>query len=165
MHRGMQTRKGRRQPAAGSPTQVRRQRRQGLQASASAIWWSPEQSGKEPVSRRRENSCGNRTVPAPAGEERSLSAQDDRLVGASRKDKSSARSVRNDSGRGVSLYAGAKAQTHKDRTSGESDVHAYGMATARGFRGRFGLMPNCLEPQSQRPSRSGINASPERLSE
>src|SRR5207245_11608477 len=44
------------------------------------------------------------------------------------------------------------------RAPGESDVHAHGMATARGFRGRFGLMPNCLEAQSQRPSTSWINA-------
>ena len=51
------------------------------------------------------------------------------------------------------------------RAPGESDVHPHGMTTARGLRGRFGLIPNCLEPQSQRPSRSGINASPERLSE
>jgi hypothetical protein len=32
-----------------------------------------------------------------------------------------------------------------------------------GLRGKFGVMPNCLEPQSQRPSRSGIKVWPEAL--
>jgi hypothetical protein len=31
--------------------------------------------------------------------------------------------------------------------------------------GKLGLIPNCFEPESQRSSRTGINVSPERLSE
>jgi len=48
-------------------------------------------------------------------EERFLSAQADRLAGASREEKASACSVRNDSGGGVSRYVGAKAPTPEEK--------------------------------------------------
>lgn len=45
------------------------------------------------------------------------------------------------------------------------EIGLYKVFSWRGLRGKFGLIPNCLEPQSHRSSSKGTNVWPEGLSE